>query len=151
MLSGAKKTLRSWLNIKTKYLNPKDVIYLHDYIIFDYYKGFSDEKVALGVISLALLESALANPAAGLFDQELYPTIYDKAAILLETLTENHPFVDGNKRTAMCATEMFMHLNGYILNIEPLHFSDFCLKIAKGEAKFKEIVEFFKKRSAKQA
>ena len=83
-----------------------------------------------------------------MFDREFYPSIYEKAAILLETMIINHPFVDGNKRTAMCAAEMFMHLNGYSLNIAPLHFSDFCLKIAKGEIKYPEIIEFFQKRSA---
>jgi death on curing protein len=142
--------LRSWLNIKIKYLTTTDVIYLHDYIIYDYYKGFSEEKVALGVISIPLLESALANPKAGMFDQEFYPTIYDKAAILLETLIFNHPFVDGNKRTAMCAAEMFMHLNGYALNIAPLQFSDFCLNIAQEKIKIEEIISFFKKRSIEQ-
>ena len=47
-----------------------------------------------------LLESALARPATSYAGHELYPGIFNKAAALLEALVQNHPFTDGNKRTA---------------------------------------------------
>lgn len=50
--------------------------------------------------NVGLAESALAAPRAGFGDVEVYPTILEKAAILLERLARNHPLPDGNKRTA---------------------------------------------------
>jgi death-on-curing protein len=49
---------------------------------------------------VALAQSALAAPFAGLGDYELYPTLADKAAIYCSRIVRNHPLVDGNKRTA---------------------------------------------------
>jgi death-on-curing protein len=44
--------------------------------------------------------------------EELYPSVIDKAAVLAVSLTQNHPFVDGNKRVAHAAMEVFLVLNG---------------------------------------
>lgn len=49
---------------------------------------------------------------SNLFGREIYPTIYDKAAIMLQKITKKHVFVDGNKRTAFMATKAFLYLNG---------------------------------------
>ncbi|WP_155769446.1 Fic family protein [Mycobacterium asiaticum] len=49
---------------------------------------------------LGLLESAVLRPQATTFGDDAYPTTHEKAAALLHSLTRNHPFVDGNKRTA---------------------------------------------------
>jgi death-on-curing protein len=59
-----------------------------------------------------LLESALARPRATVFGQDAYITIHDKAAALLQSLTQNHALVDGNKRLAWHATVVFCYING---------------------------------------
>jgi death-on-curing protein len=59
------------------------------------------------------LESALARPFATFDNQDLHSTIIDKAAALLESIITNHPFVDGNKRTAYVITRLFLMENGY--------------------------------------
>ena len=46
---------------------------------------------------------------------DLYPNLFLKTAALIESLCQNHPFVDGNKRTAITAAAMFLRLNGYAL------------------------------------
>ena len=61
-----------------------------------------------------LLQSAVARPQSG-----YYADVIEEAAALFESLSQNHPFVDGNKRTAITATGVFL-----LLNVYKLHFSD---------------------------
>lgn len=66
-----------------------------------------------GVRDLGLLESALYRPQTG-----YYADLAEMAAALFESLIMNHPFVDGNKRVAFFATDVFLRLNGYKLNVD---------------------------------
>jgi death-on-curing protein len=59
-----------------------------------------------------MLEAAVMRPQASAFGQDAYPTIFEKAAALLHSLVMNHPFTDGNKRTATLATLLFLRMNG---------------------------------------
>ena len=79
-----------------------------------------------GVRDMGLLDSALARPRATFGGEDLYPSLWHKAAALMHSLIKNHPFVDGNKRTALTATGLFLELNGYTLtanNKEVLGFA----------------------------
>ena len=60
-----------------------------------------------GIRDPGLLEAALFRPQT-----EHYPSLIDEAAALWESLSQNHPFVDGNKRTAFAATYVFLLING---------------------------------------
>jgi len=62
-----------------------------------------------------LLQSAAARPQSG-----YYTDVIEEAAALFESLSQNHPFVDGNKRTAFTATAVFLMLNGYSLRFDDL-------------------------------
>lgn len=66
-----------------------------------------------GVRDLGLLESALYRPRTG-----YYKDLAEMAAAQFESLIMNHPFVDGNKRVAFFATDVFLRLNGYRLQVE---------------------------------
>lgn len=66
---------------------------------------------------LGLLDSAVHRPQASMFGQVAYPDLFAKAAALLQSLVANHPFVDGNKRTAWLATTTFFRKNG--IRLEP--------------------------------
>ena len=59
-----------------------------------------------GIIDPGLVEAALFRPQTG-----YYPTLIDEAAALWESLSQNHPFVDGNKRTAFASTYVFLATN----------------------------------------
>ena len=59
-----------------------------------------------------LLDSACHRPSATVFGEDSYPTLILKAAALLHSLTANHPFIDGNKRTAWLSTVVFLRDNG---------------------------------------
>lgn len=66
-----------------------------------------------------LADSALHAPAAGFGDEDFYPDLHDKAAVLVCRLAWNHPLVDGNKRAAWASLVMFVELNGGRWNPDP--------------------------------
>lgn len=68
---------------------------------------------AVGILNLGGLESALAQPYMTFDGVELYPTLVEKGAALCFSAIQNHPFVDGNKRTGHALLEMFLALNGF--------------------------------------
>lgn len=88
------------------FLTLEQVLVIHEYQIEKY--GGSH-----GVKSLALLESAIFRPQTTFGGQDLYDSVFDKAGALMHSLIFNHPFVDGNKRTATASTIVFLELNGY--------------------------------------
>jgi len=94
----------------TKYLTVDEVLVLHEYAIRRYGGSY-------GVTSVERLESALNAPKQTMFGEELYPNIFAKAAILVYLLVQNHPFVDGNKRTALYAMLRFLEINGLVVTV----------------------------------
>lgn len=67
------------------------------------------------VRDLGLLESALYRPQTG-----YYRDLAEMAAALFESLLQNHPFLDGNKRVAFFGTDVFLRLNGWKIEVEPI-------------------------------
>lgn len=90
----------------TDYLTVIEVLAIHADQI-DRYGG------AAGVRDRGLLEAALFRPQTG-----YYADLIEQAAALWESLTQNHPFVDGNKRTAFAATYTFLAINGARITAE---------------------------------
>ena len=79
-------------------------------VITELATGFAaEELLRSGRIDLA--DSALHAPKAGFDDQDFYPDIYDKAAVLCWRLARNHPLPDGNKRAAWATLTLFIDLN----------------------------------------
>ncbi|WP_205718613.1 type II toxin-antitoxin system death-on-curing family toxin [Actinomadura sp. WMMA1423] len=66
----------------------------------------------LNVRDFGLVASAAARPATVTFGVDPYPTLFEKAAALLHSLTTSHPFTDGNKRVGFAASDVFLKLNG---------------------------------------
>lgn len=88
------------------------------------------------------LLSVIANPQREFAGKELYPTVASKAAIVVYSLIKNHPFIDGNKRTAFIWGRTFLRLNGY--DVETLSkYYDMVVKIAKDEVKQEDAFEWF--------
>ncbi len=85
-----------------------------------------------GLRDMGALQSALAAPRQTMFGEELYSGIADKSAIILYLLTQNHPFVDGNKRTALSACFWFLESNGYTLDVGSENLYQFTIDIASG-------------------
>ena len=76
-----------------------------------------------GVRDMGLLESALMRPQTG-----YYATLSLQAAALLQSLTQNHSFIDGNKRVAFATTAIFLRMNGYRLKVDPDNGESFMIE-----------------------
>ena len=90
---------------KREYLTLADALAIHA-VLIKRYGGVE------GVRDMGALESALYRPQTG-----YYRDVIQEAAALLESLSINHPFVDGNKRVAFAVTDVFLRLNGYRFSI----------------------------------
>ncbi|GHH83062.1 type II toxin-antitoxin system death-on-curing family toxin [Kitasatospora indigofera] len=86
-----------------KYLSVMEILELAEYAC---------QEQEVGVRDLGLLSSAAHRPESQMFGVEAYPGLFEKAAALLHSLAINHPFVDGNKRTAWMSAVVFLDLNG---------------------------------------
>ena len=105
------------------YLTPQQVLFIHARLI-------AETGGQSGLRDLGLLESAVARPQATYDDADLYPGLFDKAAALLDSLVNNHPFVDGNKRAGITATGLFLLANGYRIRTSSAELEAFTLRVA---------------------
>ena len=100
---------------------------------------------------LPLAESALAAPFAGFGQEEAYPTLELKAAVLLERLVRNHPLPDGNKRTAFVLTLAFLEQNGRPWGPPDVERDGGMVeRVAGGEVELEEIVDWIEERAARR-
>src|ERR1700737_4612637 len=113
------------------YLSVGEVLQIHHQLINNY--GGTH-----GMRDKGPLESAVSRPQIG-----YYNTIAEEAAALMESLANNHPFLDGNKRVAFAAAHTFLLVNGYDLEVKPLAAYEFMMQsIARGEFRFGPILEW---------
>jgi death-on-curing protein len=97
---------------------------------------------AHGIRDDGLLESAIFRPQIG-----YYNNIQEEAAAIMESLANNHPFLDGNKRTAFASVHTFLLVNGYDLKVDSLSAYKFVSgAIAKGEFRFSLILNWLTTR-----
>ena len=86
----------------------------------------------VGTRDLGALESAVAQPRMTFGGAELYPNLVEKASALGFSLIQNHPFIDGNKRTGHAAMETFLVLNGYHIDAAVDEQVEIVLQVASG-------------------
>ncbi len=95
------------------------------------------------------LKMAIEQPKQADFGKEIYPTIYDKAAILLINIVKKHPFANANKRTGFMSAHVFLKINGYELNANQESSEQLTVKVATFTGDFEvlksEVAHFFKK------
>ncbi|MEA3175895.1 MAG: death on curing protein [Gammaproteobacteria bacterium] len=106
----------------TEYITTAEALFFHKQLI-ERYGG------ATGIRDAGALESALHRPQTGYYD-----TIVDEAAALLESLVQNHPFVDGNKRVAFAVVDVFLRINGYWINANSKEIYDHVIKLFDDQA-----------------
>ncbi len=101
---------------------------------------------APGVRDLRLLESALGGATATFDGAFLHGTLAEMAAALLYGICRNHPFVDGNKRTAVAAALVFLDLNGMAIDAGEDEFYDLVLGVAEGRVSKSAVAVFLQSR-----
>lgn len=113
------------------YLTVAEVIAIHHHQIEEY----GGEH---GLLNQGALESAVFRPQTG-----YYNDLSEEATALLESLVNNHPFIDGNKRVGFAAAHTFLLMNGFDLDVPPKAALDFMMKaIAGGTFRFALIHEW---------
>lgn len=100
-----------------------------------------------GVRDIGLLHSAITMPQASFGGQSLHKDLFEMAAAYLFHIVQNHPFVDGNKRTGAAAAIIFLDMNGVEIAADEEGLVDLTLRVATGQTGKQEIADFFRSRS----
>ncbi len=116
----------------TRFVTTDELIYINDQLpseqpIHKILKG--KQKVR----DMDLLEAAVGRPMQTVFGAEAYPTLAQKAAALLHSLARNHPFADGNKRTATVGALFMLQVNGLQVNWNAAEALQQIIRMAEGQ------------------
>lgn len=117
------------------------VLYIHERII---------ERAGgkQGIRDFSLLHSALERCKATCAGEDLYPELIHKAAALWHSLTMNHAFLDGNKRTAFVIMSRFLNENGLKIVADQDEIVRICISLDNDGLKLKEIVEWLESHTS---
>lgn len=119
----------------TLFLTAEQILFIHSRLI-------DETGGSHGVRDVNMLLSALSRPQATYDDIDVYADLFSKGAALFDSLIRNHPFLDGNKRTAIVATGLFLKLNGYLLIVDNDEMVRFTIACAQSQLSFEQIVEW---------
>ena len=123
------------MSAKTKYLTTNEALFIHAVLL----KKFGGVE---GLRDPGLLEAALFRPQTG-----YYKDIIEESAALLESLTVNHCFIDGNKRVAFGVTDVFLKLNGFRLKCDGATVYEELMRLFdEKELNFKNLDKFLRAR-----
>lgn len=119
-----------------KYLLVDDLLKIHKYLINEF--GGTH-----GLRDLKSLESSVMRPQSG-----YYQTLFEQAAALMESLLINHPFIDGNKRVAFFATDIFLRMNNHYIECNnELAYGFFMELFERNEMNFKNLLIWIKENN----
>jgi death-on-curing protein len=120
-----------------QYLDLEEILRLHFQLIEDY--GGSH-----GVRDEGRLKSVVEAPKQEVFDKEQYSFPFEKAAVYLRNIIGDHPFNDGNKRTAVTVCGIFLTRNGKGLIASPGQLEDLAVRVATDHLSLIEIAQWLK-------
>jgi len=100
-----------------------------------------------GLRDMGLLESALAMPRAGFGGEYLHSDLFEMGAAYLFHVAKNHPFVDGNKRTALVTALVFLEMNGVRVEAPDRALEDLVVGVADGSVPKSAVAEFLRKHA----
>lgn len=117
-----------------RYLTVQEVIAINVAMIQRYSEG-----ELIGIKDSSMLESAVLRPQSSAFAEDAYATIAQKAAALFESLGQNHPFHNANKRTAFTALVIFLRYNGLHFKMEAKAAEDLTVDMVNHQYTFEEL------------
>jgi death-on-curing protein len=123
-----------------KFLDVESVLVIHESRIRKY--GGSS-----GVRSMDLLQSALGNVEATFGGEFLHGTVYEMGAAYLYGICRNHPFLDGNKRTALACALVFLRRNGISIRAAEDDLYDLVIGVAEGRVAKETVAAFFERHA----
>lgn len=126
-----------------KFLTIEEVYFLHE-LALERAGGRS------GIRDFSLIHSAISRPQATFGGEDLYPTVWLKAAALVHSLILNHPFEDGNKRTGFFAVNAFLQNNRIKLLFTKEEAINFCLRVEDKSFHLEEISSWLEAHAVKR-
>lgn len=99
---------------------------------------------AAGTRDLGLLKSSVAMPEMTYGEEYLHSSLFEMAAAYVFHIVQNHPFVDGNKRTGAASASVFLMMNGLNLCSTEEEYYDLIIAVAQGQRDKSQIAEFFR-------
>lgn len=136
-MAGTRKALSTR---ELKYLSEAELIAVNHEMISKY-GGLH------GVRDLNFLRLAVGRPQMSAGPKDAYPTIYLKAAAMFHSIINNHPFLDGNKRTSLFSAVLFLEYNGYHVEFTKIESIEFTLRAHNDDWTVEEIVDWINKHS----
>jgi len=128
-----------------RYLNRQIIEELHRAIILATYDKVVERSF---ILNPSVLELALELPKKCLYGRELYPDLFEKAAVLMRELIKGHPFEAANKRTGYMAALIFLNENGVDINSSVDDAVSLTLRIAMDKASVDEVAEWLRNHSS---
>ena len=123
-----------------KGLNAEQILFIH-------YRLIEETGGSHGVRDTGLLQAAVHCAFAAFGGKDLYPDAFHKAAALMHSIVKNHPFIDGNKRTAITSAVILLQSNGYVLKISDKEIERFTLRAAEGKVNVESMAAWFRKKT----
>lgn len=123
------------------FLAPEEILRIHRTLL-DLYGG------AEGLRDEGLLRSALSQPECTFDGSYLHADVYEMAAAYAFHIAQNHPFLDGNKRTALAAMLVFLEINGHPLHTEPGTLYVVMIAVAQGRLSRPALAEWLRQTCA---
>jgi death on curing protein len=122
-----------------RYLTISELIYINGVLLKrpDILSGKREVR------DLEMLDAAVERPMASAFGQDAYPTLREKVAALMHSISRNHPFADGNKRTATVAGVLMLRVNGQQVVWKQEEALEKILALAEGRCKLDVIAAWF--------
>ncbi len=119
------------------YITLEEILQLHFRVVEDFggTHGVRDE---------GRLKSVVEAPAQSVFGAEQYASVYEKAAVYMRNIIADHPFYDGNKRSGVTVSTIFLMRNGYRLTATPKELEDFAVQGAVDHLEIPAIAEWLK-------
>ena len=118
-----------------------EVLIIHNEVVFAH-------GGANGVRDVGGLDSAIARPFQSFGEEDLYPSVIEKAAAIGESIIMNHPFIDGNKRTGYVLMETLLRIEGLKITATDDLLYAFVIDISTGNIRFEQIVEWLKQNTS---
>lgn len=122
-----------------RYLTISELVYING-------KVLNNDQIISGkqqIRDMALLDAAANRPAASAFGEDAYPTLNEKVAALFHSLARNHPFTDGNKRTATVAAIFMFQVNGQRVVWQPEEALTKIISVAEGQRDMHGLAQWF--------
>lgn len=125
--------------------------FLSKNIILEFHKGQIESYGGKdGIRDEGLLESALAQPQASFGGEYVHADIFEMASAYGFHICQNHPFFDGNKRTALIAIYTFLYVNEYRLKADKKSLFAIILDLADGKVSKQELSNYLSENSVKR-